>query len=67
MNVYVIRNGNGEIDEYEDAVVIAESEAQAIQILLDDSYLPELWGDNLKVELVSTDEPSIVLMHFNEE
>jgi len=64
----VYRNGNVDLDEYESAIVVAESQEDAIQMLkasLEEKYREgqeELWGNfDVTITEILLDEPKIIL------
>ena len=69
MKLYLVhRNDSVDYDEYESAIVIAESQEDAIQMLktsLEETHgegKEELWGNfNVTIKEVSLEEPKIIL------
>ena len=64
----VYRNGNVDLDEYESAIVVAESQEDAIQMLkasleeMHGEHQEELWGNfNVTVKEVDLNEHKIIL------
>jgi len=68
---YVTRNDRYDYDEFDSAVVVAESPEKAIELLkLENKYDPkelwQTWGHyNVTVEEVLPTEPKIVIQSFN--
>ena len=69
MNLYLVyRNGSVDLDEYESAIVVAESQEDAIQMLktsLEEKYgegQEAMWGNfNVTVKEVDLNEQKIIL------
>ena len=67
----VYRNGNVDLDEYESAIVVAESPEAVIDMLktsleeMHGEHQEELWGNfDVAIKEVSLEEPKIILKMF---
>jgi len=69
MNLYLVyRNGSVDLDEYESAIVVAESQEAVIEMLkasLEETHgegQEEMWGNfDVTIKEVSLEEPKIIL------
>jgi inorganic pyrophosphatase/exopolyphosphatase len=74
MNLFVVyRNGSADLDEYESAIVVAESQEDAIQMLktsLEEKYgegQEWMWGNfNVTVKEVDLNEQKIILQMLSD-
>ena len=72
MKLYLVyRNGNVDLDEYESAIVVAESPEAVIEMLktsleeMHGEHQEELWGNfDVAIKEVSLEEPKIILKMF---
>ena len=73
MNLYLVyRNGNVDLDEYESAIVVAESPEAVIEMLkasLEEMHgegQEAMWGNfDVSVTEIVPDKPKIILESFN--
>jgi len=69
MNLFVVyRNGSADLDEYESAIVVAESQEAVIEMLkasLEETHgegQEAMWGNfDVTIKEVSLEEPKIIL------
>ena len=66
MNIYnIYRNDGCDYDEYDSFIVLADSDSDAVQMILNSNTYGSFNSKNIEVNLIDEKEPKILLGSFN--